>query len=144
MSASKLKNLQSRKNLLTKELQDAAAKHEELQAKIVELRKEIESTEKDIEELQAEAPIVSEHALVRYLERVKGIDMEAIQREILESGSLLQAKEYPNGTFEIGNGFVAVVRDKTVVTIKEKGVKRNRVRKPSREMALSYEDEHLA
>jgi hypothetical protein len=89
---------------------------------ITEIRAQVVSTEQEIEELQAAAPIVSEHATLRYLERVKGVDLNAINKEILELGSLTneKTKAFKDGTFNIGNGFVAVVKNRTIVTIKEK------------------------
>lgn len=60
---------------------------------------------------------ISDHAMVRYLERVKGIDIEEIRKEILTENVLDLIKtlgdngSYPNKNFKL------VVRNKNVVTI---------------------------
>lgn len=122
MSASQLKSLQTKRTTLLSQLEQKEAEREKLIGEITEIRAQVVSTEQEIEELQAAAPIVSEHATLRYLERVKGVDLNAINKEILELGSLTneKTKAFKDGTFNIGNGFVAVVKNRTIVTIKEK------------------------
>ncbi len=62
--------------------------------------------------------VVSEHAILRYMERVMGTDTEAIRDQILSPqvrdlvGKLGGSGSYP------ANGFQVVMRNGTVVTIK--------------------------
>lgn len=60
-------------------------------------------------------PSVTDHALVRWLERVKGIDVDAIRAEILtpERKAMINA-----GAGEIkGDGFCLKIRNKAVITV---------------------------
>jgi hypothetical protein len=50
-----------------------------LRARLGECRKEL-----DIRTRPAPQPKVSSHAVLRYLERVKGMDIEAIEKEMLD------------------------------------------------------------
>lgn len=60
--------------------------------------------------------IVSDHAIVRYLERVACIPRSSIEREILSPELEDVVKQLGDGTYPV-NGFRVVVEDNTVVTI---------------------------
>ncbi|HEY7866793.1 MAG TPA: hypothetical protein VIC51_12410 [Psychromonas sp.] len=63
-------------------------------------------------------PIVSEHALLRYMERVLGIDLDEYRKKILSDNVLKQVNTLGgNGTFA-NDGFQVVMKDNVVVTIK--------------------------
>lgn len=63
------------------------------------------------------SPRVSEHAVLRYLERVKGINIEDIEKEILSDKIVDWATQlggngsYPNGEFQV------VMKNFTVTTV---------------------------
>lgn len=62
---------------------------------------------------------ISDHACLRYLERVKGIDIEAIKAEMRSPG--LQAAEMFGSPVVIGrHGERLVIKDGVVVTVVEK------------------------
>lgn len=61
---------------------------------------------------------VSDHAIIRYLERVKGVDISEIKREILTP----EICEYVStlggsGKFPAEEGFHIVMRNNTVITV---------------------------
>lgn len=62
---------------------------------------------------------VSEHAVVRYLERVKGVDIAAVRREILGglAGAAVKAKK--SCVIRRGDGAEIVIRGGYVVTVKK-------------------------
>lgn len=76
------------------------------------------SLEARIVELQTEAPepIVSEHAMLRYLERIKGVDLTAIREEILGDGTAASISFAKTGRIKKA-GMCLVVKDNVVVTI---------------------------
>ncbi len=61
--------------------------------------------------------IVSEHAILRYCERVKQMDIDAIVNDILTPQLVTAEKALGNGKFPSGTGFKVVVRNKVVVTV---------------------------
>ena len=67
---------------------------------------------------------VSEHAMLRYIERVLGIDLKEIERRILTDEVKEQYKIVGNGRFPINDEFRALIRDNVVVTIT--GVEKNK------------------
>jgi hypothetical protein len=98
-------------NNLKSELAVAQRKHhlsqatcKSLEARIVELQTE------------APAPIVSEHALLRYLERVKGFDLAALRDEILGDGTAASISFAKTGRIK-KDGMCLVIKDNVVVTI---------------------------
>ena len=68
--------------------------------------------------------IVSEHAMLRYIERVLGINLKEIEKCILTDEVKKQYKIVGNGRFPINDEFRALIRDNVVVTIT--GVEKNK------------------
>ena len=60
---------------------------------------------------------ISEHAIVRYIERVCNIDIDAIRQSILSKEMIENIEKFKSGKFPIKNGFIAIVRDYKIVTI---------------------------
>lgn len=99
-------------------------------SKINELKKELHSTEqqlhnhkKTISNIDKQlsglslTPDVSEHALIRYMERHYNINFEEIKKEILTDILTAQIDSLISGKFSIHAGLTAVVKNKTVITI---------------------------
>ena len=61
-------------------------------------------------------PIISEHALLRFFERVKGFDLEQVKAEILTEQVKVLIRQLGSGVYPV-NGFKIKVKDGTVVTI---------------------------
>lgn len=76
---------------------------------------ERQAIERKIASLEAE-PCVSDHAIVRYIERVYGIDIEAIKAELLTEDAREQIKIVGSGKIPSGP-FTLVVKRGTVVTV---------------------------
>ena len=60
---------------------------------------------------------VTDHALLRYLERVVGLDVEAVRRDILSDRNRMLIDHCVHAKIPLGNGHRMIVRDATVVTI---------------------------
>jgi predicted DNA binding CopG/RHH family protein len=93
---------------------EAANKQREYNAK----RNKIQTLKYEIERLDKNGNIrVSEHAIVRYFERVKGFDISEIEKEILTDEVLKLVEQlggnggYPNKDFKV------LMKDFTVTTI---------------------------
>ncbi|MGF1727031.1 hypothetical protein [Photobacterium nomapromontoriensis] len=65
------------------------------------------------------SPVITEHAILRYLERVKGINISEIEREILNDSTLAMINTYGIGVAKIPHpgGCRLVIEDKTVITV---------------------------
>ena len=61
--------------------------------------------------------IVSEHAVLRYLQRIMELDLKAVENEILTDETLKQYRTLGNGKYPISNGCKAVIKDNVVITI---------------------------
>lgn len=60
---------------------------------------------------------VTDHAIVRYMERCMGIDIDAVKRELLADGRENMIKKLRSGKFPMGNGAKLVVVEGNVVTV---------------------------
>jgi len=67
--------------------------------------------------LQFKEPIVSEHALLRYLERIYCINLDDIRAAILSPGTIKAIKVMGNGKIPLPMGGRAVIKDNIVVSI---------------------------
>lgn len=78
------------------------------------LNKRIKEYEDSIKDMT-----VSDHAIVRYCERVLGMDIDDIRADILAEkfGVVAKSKALGNGKYPIRNGRRAVVQNNSVVTV---------------------------
>lgn len=60
---------------------------------------------------------VSDHALIRYMERVYDLDFEKVREEMLPIEVQIAALTCGDGRYPIGDNFIAVIKANTVVTI---------------------------
>ena len=69
-----------------------------------------------IAELESAEPIVSEHALIRWLQRVEGVNLDKIRNEILDEKTIQSIKFAKNGSIT-KNGVKIIFRNSTIVTV---------------------------
>lgn len=114
-----LKQLESCRDKLTVEVEHLLAQKKELDKNYCDKKKKLEQIKEEIKKLNVTSPepIVSEHALIRYLERVKGINMEAIKKEMLTERVVLAINQVGNCKISNGNGLKYVVKDHTIVSV---------------------------
>ena len=75
---------------------------------------EIKRMEKELEEIRTSEVKVTEHAIVRYFERILGFDIKAIEEKLkhgLDAHETLGSGTYPNEDFRV------VVKDNHIVTV---------------------------
>lgn len=63
---------------------------------------------------------VSDHAVIRYLERVLGMDIEELKQDIITDDIARKIKAMGNGNYGIEGGFRMIVKDNVVLTIFKK------------------------
>lgn len=85
-------------------------------------RKQIEDCQTEISKLENSIRVgVSDHAIVRYLERNKGIDIEELRKEILTEKVVNFIHYFKGtGTFPGGNNMSYIVKDYVIATIVNK------------------------
>lgn len=58
---------------------------------------------------------ITDHAVLRYLERVRGFDVEAVRREIAASCAV--AADHPSASSVLSNGFRFIIKADAVITV---------------------------
>lgn len=110
---------------LTSQLQKLTGESEALKNELSNKNKEyqsklqaIKNLKSEIDKLSKDTTVkVSEHAIVRYFERVKGYNIAEIEKDILSDEVLnLISQLGENGKFP-NNGFHVVLKNNTVTTI---------------------------
>lgn len=83
--------------------------------------KDINNIQKQIDEIKTYSSelIISDHAVLRYLERVKEIDVEEIKKEIItpQIKNIITTLGTSSGTYPSGTGYSVVFKKNTAVTI---------------------------
>ena len=115
-----LKYLESKKIHLEAQLENLRNQKGQVGKEIALISSNLNSVNQRIKALKNRAElIVSEHALLRYLERVEHVDVDVLNRIIAEDETLQSSiKTLGNGTFPIKDrGFKIVIRDNVVLTV---------------------------
>lgn len=116
-----LKQLESRKSKLKVKFEEEARNKREAEEKAKNSEKQLANLDRQIANLTKSDPVVSEHAVLRYLERTGQIpDIESIKALIMTDALTEQIKTLGNGKYPLGGGLKAVVRDNIVRTVVNK------------------------
>lgn len=97
----------------TSSLETKACQKRETDARA--LVKTLQARIREIEASNAE-PIISEHAILRYLERVKGLDIEALKQEIMDEQASKHIKFAKNGALKRAN-YKLIFKNNVIVTV---------------------------
>jgi len=119
MDPQKFKGLQVRKTQLESELRDLRDQLKELDKKILYVNSSLSRISKEMNDLNEQQPTISEHALLRYVERIEGVDLEKIKREILSEANIKIISQLRSCKLPIGKKYTLVVRNKVVVTVED-------------------------
>lgn len=119
-----LKGLQSQRTKFEEQLKLLKQERESLDNKIGDADRQLKEIFRRITQLQekAKVPIVTEHAILRYLERAMGIDIDKIKQQILTKELLEMIDKFNTGVFTI-DGIKYKVQNRAVVTILDKDMK---------------------
>jgi ABC-type nitrate/sulfonate/bicarbonate transport system substrate-binding protein len=90
----------------------ALAKHEEGVRTLKALKERLKAMTTNTPE-----PLVTEHALLRYVQRMYGIDLDKVKADILTPATTAKIKALKSATLEIGPGVKIVVKDYAVVSV---------------------------
>lgn len=123
MSTTEMKRLQTRLKKLREELRAAENEKKAAQEKINKLRGRIAGVERDIKDMTQKEIVVTEHAMLRYIERVMGVDMNAIREKILSPTIRKYIDELGSGKFpqngEEKGKYRVVVQNRMVTTVED-------------------------
>lgn len=118
MSAHELKALQVRRDKLAAALHIADREVDAAESRRDLIRDDLRSMEAQIAALTLPKrdPVVSEHALLRYVERVLGVDLSAIKDRILTDQNK-KAIDFAGSCRIKAEGVELVVKDRVVVSV---------------------------
>jgi len=117
--STEIKGLETRRNKLQAQRKQLNIEIQEKQQESAGLKSRIDTLQKKIEKLKSKKSnnlIVSEHALLRYIERVIGIDLQEIQNKVLPPEKVLEVKAMGNCTYGLGDHKITI-KDGIVVTV---------------------------
>lgn len=120
-----LKRLQTRKNDLERSLSSLSKERKDIDSRFARERAALASIDDELRSVatRKQSIILTEHAILRYLERVWCLDIEAIKREILPPEIESHIRALGNGSFPIEPKapnmpkYFVRVKNGTVVTV---------------------------
>jgi chromosome segregation ATPase len=113
-----LKGAQTRLDRNRAELRFLEQEKSDVAQRIVVVRARIASIEEEVRKLKGTiSVIVSEHAMLRYLERIMRIDMDDVRRKILEPGVVQAISHFHSGNIPHPDGFSVRARENVVTTV---------------------------
>ena len=104
------KQFQQQKAVLNNQRSELNAETNLVNARLQEIERQISAVQSQGE------PVVSEHALLRYLERTLHLNLDDIRAEIL-SGRTEQIRQLKSCKIKTGTGLTLIVKDQVVVTV---------------------------
>jgi len=110
---SRLQKMNAELETLEEEKKEAQRNYDRRKEQRNQLYQELENLKKHEE---AE-PTVSEHAILRYMERAMGYDLDQLRENILE-GRREEIDFIGSGEIRTSEGYALVIRNKNVVTVK--------------------------
>ena len=117
MDTQKLKSLQVKRNKIQREMDDIRKSLKEMAFQLIEREKAFSHVQQELNNLAEMSPVVSEHALLRYVERVLGIKLKDMEKDILSKENLDIINQLGSGKIPFKKDLVLVVKNKTVITI---------------------------
>lgn len=111
-----LKSLQTKLHQLKSDLEVFKQKESQVSKQIQQTQDAIAKVEHSISKLTKREIVVSEHAILRYLERIEGIDMEEVCRKILPDAVKQQSELIGDGNFPV-NGHTVRIKSRVVMTV---------------------------
>ena len=127
-SAAKIAKINKQKTVLSLQLDKVKVEHtaiepeyQKLQAKMRSLKSELSNLDSQLKQIRSIEPTVTDHALLQYLERVHGIEMQDFRDMILTEDLKDKIRACGSAKIPIGDGFTAVVKAGAIVTIIKKG-----------------------
>lgn len=120
-----LKQLESRRAKLRVEADVAEKTWLEAKKAFDSAQLRVTEIDQQIAQLSASAvePVLTEHALLRYLERVKGLDLAQLKAEILAPDTVLKIKALKTCRLAIGGGVALIVDSGVVRTVETDALK---------------------
>lgn len=112
-----LKQLQSRKAKLEVSVADLKKQLVEAQGLHDKALNQLKSVLAEIDSLAVREVVVTEHAVLRYIERAMGVDIDHIKDQILTSETRRLIENLGNGKYPIGNKLRVIVKNNTIISV---------------------------
>jgi DNA repair exonuclease SbcCD ATPase subunit len=114
---SELKSLLTQRSALLAELDEIRQQQNTLHRSAGKIERRLAAIRKQQSALERSGPIVTEHAILRYLERGIGMDMGELRDHILTADVRAAVKAQVSGPVAIDHNCKAIVKGHTVVSV---------------------------
>ncbi len=107
--------LQAKRKVLNVEINDKQKESNQMLSKIKELQKQLDA-------IKVKAPkgiVITEHAMLRFLERVDGLDIEELQKRMMTDDQREIIENLETCKIKTPDHVTLIVKDKVLVTVDE-------------------------
>ena len=116
-AANSLKSLQTKLAEARNHLTAIENEQQKLSVEWKKQKKKLDGIQRDIDKLTNAKPVVTEHALLRFAERLLDVDFESIEQLILNDDNLAAIRRLGSGKIPTLAGYTLVVQNNTIVTV---------------------------
>lgn len=116
-NSQELKGLETRLEKATAGLKLARQDLRMAEAKVVKSDQLVTNLRRQVERLKASELVVTEHAMLRYLQRVEGLDLEALREKILTPSVEKMVRTLGSGKFPLTPGIKVVAKGNAIVSV---------------------------
>jgi predicted transcriptional regulator len=96
---------------------DLSEQQRNVYSSLQKVNNEINQIQHEIEKQISSKPQISDHALLRYLERTEQINIEQLKDQLLTPKLVEIINTFHSGRFPISNDLQAIVKNNTITTI---------------------------
>lgn len=111
------KKLYARKKKLEWELSEIRTEKYNLSKEENLKQQELTKIYEKLDKLKKGELVITDHAIVRYMERVKNLPLEEVKKLILPDGTRALIEKLGNGKYPAGGTHYVVVKDNIVLTV---------------------------
>ena len=120
MDAQRLKRFRTKQVALQQEIAELNKTLYQLNREVEEKKIALNHIKAEIEDMTIRQPVVSEHALIRYVERILKIDLKVIENEILSEENKRIINQMSSCKIPFKEDTLLIVKNKNIVTIVDK------------------------
>jgi uncharacterized protein YydD (DUF2326 family) len=120
MDTQHFKSLQVKKTKIQGEIIDLRKTLKELDKQLGERERAFDQVQRELDAVLKNNPVISEHAMLRYVERFLGVNLKEIEKDILSEETLKIINKISSGKIPYKKDHVLIVKNKTIVTITDR------------------------
>lgn len=117
MNPQEMKRLQTTRKQLVGEMSAIVEQAGQLAVRRLDVRTKLDKINAELKRAEQGPPTISEHAILRYLERKYELDIEEVKKEMVTDKTLALVSQLGDGKYPIDGGGKLVIKNNVAVSV---------------------------